>query len=86
MQNLFDRTRPDGASVRRIKELISEGFSLPETTTLAVAELRCHEPGCPPVETVITARHIDGLVQDWRISKPIKDITSKDVEALAQRS
>ena len=46
MQNLFNRIRPDRDAVRRIKELISEGFGLPETTTLAVAELRCHEPGC----------------------------------------
>ena len=84
MPNLFDRTRPEGASVRRIKELISEGFGLPEITTLAVAELRCHEPGCPPIETVITARHADGPAQDWRIAKPIKDITSKDVESLTE--
>ena len=85
MQNLFNRTRPDRDAVRRIKELISEGFGLPETTTLAVAELRCHEPGCPPIETVITARHADGPVQDWRIAKPIKDITSEDFDSLTER-
>ena len=85
MQNLFNRIRPDRDAVRRIKELISEGFGLPETTTLAVAELRCHEPGCPPIETVITARHIDGSVQDWRIATPIKDITSEDIVSLMQR-
>ena len=55
MQNLFNRTRPDRDAVRQIKELISEGFGLPDTTTLAVAELRCHELGCPPIETVMTA-------------------------------
>ena len=66
MQNLFNRSRPDRDAVRQIKELISEGFGLPDTTTLSVAELRCHEPGCPPIETVITAPHKDGSVQDWR--------------------
>ena len=85
MQNLFNRSRPDRDAVRQIKELISEGFGLPDTTTLAVAELRCHEPGCPPIETVITARHIDGSVQDWRIEKPIKDITSEDIDSLMER-
>ena len=85
MQNLFNRIRPDRDAVRRIKELISEGFGLPETTTLAVAELRCHEPGCPLIETVITAPHTDGSVQDWRIVKPINDITSEDVESLTER-
>ena len=85
MQNLFNRTRPDRDAVRQIKEQISEGLGLPDTTTLAVAELRCHEPGCPPIETVITARHIDSSVQDWRIAKPIKDITSEDVDSLMER-
>jgi hypothetical protein len=85
MQNLFNRTRPDRDAVRQIKELISEGFGLPETTTLTVAELRCHEPGCLPIETVITARRTDGSVLDWRIVKPIKDITSEDVESLTER-
>ena len=85
MQNLFNRTRPDRDAVRQIKELISEGFGLPDTTTLAAAELRCHEPGCPPIETVITAPHTDGSVQDWRIVKPINDITSEDVESLTER-
>ena len=85
MVNLFDRARPDGASVRWIKEQISQGFGLADTITLAVAELRCHEPGCPPIETVITARHAYGYVQDWRIEKPIKDITLIDVEDLTKR-
>ena len=85
MQNLFNRSRPDRDAVRQIKELISEGFGLPDTTTLAVAELRCHKPGCPPIEMVITALHTDGSVADWRIVKPIKDITSEDVESLTER-
>ena len=82
MQNLFNRSRPDRDAVRQIKELISEGFGLPDTTTLAVAELRCHEPGCPPVETVITARHENGSIKNWRIGKPINEIKQKDIENL----
>ena len=70
MQNLFNRSRPDRDAVRQIKELISEGFGLPDTTTLAVAELRCHEPGCPPEETVITARHEDGSIKIPDVLKP----------------
>ena len=85
MSNLFERPRTDAKSTRRIKNLITQRFNLSETVTLAVAELRCHEPGCPPIETVITARHIDGSVQDWCIAKPIKDITSEDVEPLMER-
>ena len=47
MRGLFDPNRPDPKAVRRIKMLVVERFGLPESTTLAVAELRCHEPGLP---------------------------------------
>jgi len=82
MNGLFDSNRPNPATVRQIKVLITERFELPESTTLAVAELRCHEPDCPPVETVITARHADGLVRDWRIAKPLNNIERADIEKL----
>ena len=82
MSNLFERKRPNGNSVRQIKELITDQFGLSENTTIAVAELRCHEPGCPPLETVITVRHQDGSINDWRIEKTINEIKQKDIENL----
>ena len=82
MQDLFGRQRPDADAVRRIKSLVAARFELPETTTIAVAELRCHEPGCPPVETVVTARDADGGLCDWRIPKPVAEIGDADVTAL----
>ena len=82
MSNLFERKKIDGSSIRNIKELITNQFKLSENTTLAVAELRCHEPGCPPEETVITARHEDGSIKNWRIGKPINEIKQKDIENL----
>ncbi|MEL6965694.1 MAG: hypothetical protein AAFO01_23310 [Pseudomonadota bacterium] len=85
MQGLFDRKRPDADAVRKVKALITERFDLPETTILAVAELRCHEPGCPPVETVVTARDTGGSTEDWRIAKPINEITAADIESLEAR-
>ena len=57
MVNLFERRKIDGNSVRKIKELIANQFQLSENTTLAVAKLQCHKPRCPPVETMVTARH-----------------------------
>ena len=85
MRGLFDRNRPDAEAVRRVKALVTERFDLPETTTLAVAELRCHEPGCPPVETVVTARDADGRIRDWRIAKPLSEIAASDVQTLEAR-
>lgn len=82
MLGLFDRKRPDAESVRRVKALVTDRFDLPGTASLTVVELRCHEPGCPPVETVVTVRDADGGTRDWRIAKPIAEITAADVEAL----
>ena len=82
MSNLFERKTVDGNLVRAIKELVTNQFKLSVDTTLAVAELRCHEPGCPPIETVITARRKDGSISDWRIAKPINEIKQKDIESL----
>ena len=85
MRGLFDTNRPDPKAVRRIKMLMAERFGLPESTTLAVAELRCHEPDCPPVETVITAREADGSMRDWRIAKPLGDVERADIEMLGSQ-
>ena len=82
MPNLFEHKRPDLVAVSRAKDLIAKYFGLSVTTTVAVAELRCYEPGCAPIETVFTARHIDGSVSDWRIAKPIKEITVDDIKIL----
>ncbi len=85
MRGLFDPNRPDPKAVRRIKLLIAERFGLPESTTLAVAELRCHEPDCPPVETVITAREADGHMRDWRVAKPLSDVERADIGNLGRQ-
>ncbi len=85
MRGLFERHRPDPEAVRRVKAFVTAHFALPETTTLAVAELRCHEPGCPPIETVVTARDADGNIRDWRIAKPLGEVAASDVEMLEAR-
>ena len=85
MRGLFDSNRPDPKAVRRIKMLMVDRFDLDESTTLAVAELRCHEPDCPPVETVITAREADGSMRNWRVAKPLRDVERADIEMLGRQ-
>ncbi len=86
MQGMFDRKRPDANAVRNLKKIVAEQFELPDDTTLSVAELNCHEPGCPPTETVITARSPDGTTTDWRVAKAIADIQETDINNLPKRS
>lgn len=84
MISLFDRSKPSREAIKRVKEAVSDCFRIPETTTLAVAELNCHEPDCPPVETVITAHKEDGTIETWRIAKRIDDIEDRDILALRE--
>ena len=80
MRGLFDRKRPDAESVRRVKALVSEQLGLHGAAALTVAELACHEPGCPPIETVVTVHGADGQRRTWRLHKPVAEITAGDVE------
>lgn len=83
---MFNRKRPDANAVRNLKKIVAEQFELPDDTALSVAELNCHEPGCPPTETVITARSPDGTTTDWRVAKAIADIQETDISNLPKRS
>ena len=86
MQGMVNRKRPDANVVRDLKKIVAKQFKLSDDTTLSVAELNCHEPGCPPSETVITARSPDGTTTDWRVAKAIADIQETDINNLLKRS
>ena len=79
---MFDKKRPNSETVGRIKNLIKQKLGLPETTIVSVVELACHEPGCPPTETIITAHAEDSSRQNWRINKPISEISDDDISII----
>ena len=85
MLGMFNKKRPDANTVRNLKKIVTEQFELPDDTALSVAELNCHEPGCPPTETVITARSPDGVTNDWRVAKAIADIQETDIKKLSEQ-
>ena len=79
---MFDRKNTNPEIVRNLKNKITGKLKLPESTMLSIAELNCHEPNCPPKETVITTRAMNGSVESWRIAKSITDINLDDLEIL----
>ncbi len=82
MVGMFDNKKTNPEIIRNLKIVFTEKFSVSKDSTIGVAELRCHEPNCPPVETVFTVRTPDGSIQDWRISKSASEIQIKDIEIL----
>ena len=62
-----------------VKTWVREHLDLAEDDLLTVAELACHEPDCPPVETVVTLHGSNGLRKTWRLHKPLAEIDEGDV-------
>ena len=80
MVGMFERKNASPEVIRDLKNKITKKLNLPESTILSIAELHCHEPNCPPKETVITTRSIDGSVKNWRLAKSINEIGIEDLE------
>ena len=78
MSNLFTRrTAPGRAGA--VKGWVTECLSLTEAALVSVAELACHEPGCPPVETVVAVHASAGQRRQWHVHKPLSEVKKADV-------
>jgi hypothetical protein len=78
--NSFDsRPKNDPAKIAAIKEWAVEVFRLPAEASVMVTELRCTEPGCPPLETVIAILDQPGQPRQFKIHKAIADVAFADV-------
>ena len=79
--DLFKRPKASGRA-GSVKAWVIEGLGLDEDDVVTVAELACHEPDCPPIETLISVHNVDGSRRDWRTHKPLADITETDVQKI----
>ncbi len=77
---MFERKKINSEITRKVKMLIQEQFDLSEDTLISLSELNCHEPSCPPKETVITTRAINGESCIWRIAKPMSEVNIGDIK------
>jgi hypothetical protein len=75
------RTRNSQAT-QQVKSWVLDVLKLEEDTSLMVTELQCTEPGCPPIETVIALLRPSHPTHQYKIHKPIADITLDDVATL----
>ena len=85
MIDLFAKRKAPGSG-RKVKTLVSEQLDLTEDDLVTVAELACHEPGCPPVETVIAVHAGDGSRRVWKVHKAMADIEEADVQQVLAAS
>lgn len=81
--NLFDSApKLDLAATRRVKDWTRELLALGEDVALTVKELRCTEPGCPDVETVIGALFGPGRQRRWKVPAPAASVTREQLVAV----
>jgi hypothetical protein len=69
-----------------IKRVTRETLRLAEDVHVSVSELKCHDPGCPDVETVIVIMKPGEPHVLFRIHKPVTSVNENDVaDAIAKR-
>jgi transposase InsO family protein len=56
MKNMFAPRERSSGHAAEIKAWVSKQLGLGENDLVSVAELTCHEPRCPPIETVVTVQ------------------------------
>ena len=75
------RHRSDLArAIADVRSLVEQSICSDGSTVL-VAELACHKPGCPPRETVIAILNGRGS-QTWKVACPAADLSADDVTAV----
>lgn len=81
----FGQTPGQGADhARTVKGWVYATLDPSEESTVLVTELRCTEPGCPPLETVIAVLS-PGNRREVRVHAPLADITREQVEEALRR-
>lgn len=66
-----------------LKAAVRRRYGLLEEDTVTLIELRCSEPDCPPLETVVGVLREGGSLQ-VKIHKALADVTEADVQALPE--
>ena len=82
--NLFSQSRPkhNPATLQQLKIWVYDLLKLDPEASISVSQLQCTEPGCPPIETVITI--LSQPAQQYKIHKALDDIELVDVIRLFQ--
>jgi hypothetical protein len=70
------------AKSSQVKSWVREAFRLSEEAVVVVSELKCGEPGCPPVETVIAVLTDKSQSTTFKILKPLDAIAFGDIALL----
>jgi hypothetical protein len=69
------QTTPE--TIHQIKRWVYDTLQLDHDIPISISQLRCSEPGCPPIETVISVMHQPP--ETYKIHKSAADIEQSDI-------
>ena len=77
--NLFKQQRPTAKpeDIQQLKTWTQVILNLPADVPISISQLQCHEPGCPPIETVIAV--MTQPTQTFKIHAAAGEIKREDV-------
>lgn len=80
--DLFKAPLPkaDPEQIAQLKAWVHEAFTIPVEVPVSISQLACHEPGCPPIETVIAI--MTHPPQQYKLHQAINVITRADIQRL----
>lgn len=81
MKSLFNRRSTQGRA-REVKTWVAQKLDLTDDDLITVAELACHEPDCPPVETVVTVHGCNGQRRTWHIHRPLAEVDENSITSM----
>ncbi|MEY4879052.1 MAG: hypothetical protein RJB62_521 [Pseudomonadota bacterium] len=70
------------AMQERVRQWIRARFGLGADNAVLVAELKCAIPGCPPLETALAFWTANGIRHQFKLLKPVFDVTERDIDWL----
>ncbi len=77
--NLFKRQRPTAhpETIQQLKIWVYEALAMSTDVPISISQLQCHEPGCPPIETVIAV--MTQPSQTYKIHAAAGDISQEQL-------
>ena len=84
--NLFAKStfKINREQLKQIKIWVYQTFNINREIPISINQLQCHEPNCPPVETVIAI--MTSPPKQYKIHKPISAITKPDIQSIATKT
>lgn len=84
MLNQFKRAA-GGPHARQIKDWIRKDLSLSDEYSVMVTELKCTEPDCPPIETVVAVLGPGSAQYQQKVHMPIEKVSESDVQEIGRK-